>query len=136
LASIDGNPTAANLGKLAVDEAAAHPGGLQHLDDYYVPTVPGSKKALNAAGSSQVDKKIPVRAIESAVYPLIGGFSEVPESGQSTTEAFADHLRAAGLSGKVTLFVNIKLAKGQKHEVDTFFHLAGCSYSQRRAWAK
>jgi hypothetical protein len=100
LASIDSNPSAASLGKLAVDEAAAHPGGLQHLDDYYVPITPGNKKTINAAGNSEVDKKIPVRAIESAVYPLIGGFSEMPESGQSATEAFGEHLRANGLSDK------------------------------------
>jgi hypothetical protein len=107
LASIDSNPSAASLGKLAVDEAAAHPGGLQHLDDYYVPITPGNKKTINAAGNSEVDKKIPVRAIESAVYPLIGGFSEMPESGQSATEAFGEHLRANGLSDKVILFSKI-----------------------------
>ncbi len=107
LASIDSNPSAASLGKLAVDEAAANPGGLQHLDDYYVPIIPGSKKPLNVAGNSEVDKTIPVRAIESAVYPLIGGFSEIPESGQSATEAFGNHLRAAGLSDKVILSLNV-----------------------------
>ncbi len=103
LASIDSNPSAASLGKLAVDEAAAHPGGLQHLDDYYVPITPGSKKPLKVAGNSEIDKTIPARTIESAVYPLIGGFSEIPESGQTATEAFGDHLRAAGLSDKVIL---------------------------------
>jgi hypothetical protein len=100
LASMN-SPTAANLGKLAVDEAAAHPGGLQHLDDYYVPITKGSKQPLEQQGPANVDKKVPVRTIRSEVYPLIGGFSEVSDDGESAKEEFSKQLAAAGLDTKV-----------------------------------
>ena len=100
LASV--NPTAANLGKLAVDEAAAHPGGLQHLDDYYVPILAGGAKRPPAIkGNSAVDEKVPVRAIKSEVYPLIGGFTEVSDDGQTPNDEFSRQLRRAGLSDEV-----------------------------------
>lgn len=95
------SPTAASLGKLAVDEAAAHPGGLQHLDDYYVPILRGSVQPLKVQESSDVDKKVPVRTIKSEVYPLLGGYSEISDDGTSATEEFGHQLESAGLDNKV-----------------------------------
>jgi hypothetical protein len=103
LANVDSNepPSAAKLGKLAVEAAAAHPGGSQHLDDYYVPVNAGGQQAPSSQQKSDVDKKVPAGAVESAVYPLIGGYYEEPPGYDSTAEAFKHELRAAGLSDKV-----------------------------------
>mmetsp|Transcript_2350 Transcript_2350/g.6273 ORF Transcript_2350/g.6273 Transcript_2350/m.6273 type:complete len:255 (+) Transcript_2350:3-767(+) len=101
LASVAGNPTA-DQGKLAVEQAAAHPGGLQHLDDYYVPILSSGARPdapSKASPTQDVDKQVPAARTQS-MYPLIGGFSDPVESNKNAPNALRNELAKADLNNQ------------------------------------